>query len=96
MIAGTLLLAGLSVAIGFLAAPLFDYSERAAAQLLAVTPYVDAVLGAGGVDVTDLPPESALVPAPPPAPDAGAPVGEVIPQSAFRTPHPAGVAGGGS
>lgn len=50
MVGGTLLLAGLSVAIGLFAAPLFAYSEQAAAQLLAVTPYVDAVLNAGGID----------------------------------------------
>jgi len=51
------------VAIGLFAAPLFAYSERAAAQLLAVSPYVDAVIGAGGVDISDLPPEVVLQPA---------------------------------
>jgi multicomponent Na+:H+ antiporter subunit D len=65
MIGGTLLLAGLSVVIGLFAAPLFDYSEQAAAQLLAVSPYVDAVLGAGGIDATQLPPETVLAPAAP-------------------------------
>lgn len=48
MLAGTLSLAALSVLIGLAAAPLFAYSERAAAQLLAVSPYVDAVLGVDG------------------------------------------------
>jgi len=62
MLAGTLLLAGLSVAIGLLAAPLFEFSEQAAAQLLAVSPYVDAVLGAGGVDASQLVPETATLP----------------------------------
>jgi multicomponent Na+:H+ antiporter subunit D len=52
MVLATLGLAGLSVAIGFAAAPLFAYSETAAAQLLAVWPYVDAVLGAGGMDAS--------------------------------------------
>jgi multicomponent Na+:H+ antiporter subunit D len=54
MMVATLGLAGLSVLIGFAAAPLFAYSEEAAAQLLAVWPYVDAVLGAGGVDASVL------------------------------------------
>jgi multicomponent Na+:H+ antiporter subunit D len=49
MVGATLLLAGLSVAIGVAAGPLFAWSEAAAAQLLAVTPYVDAVLTAGPV-----------------------------------------------
>jgi multicomponent Na+:H+ antiporter subunit D len=62
MVGGTLLLAGLSVAIGLFAAPLFAYSERAAAQLLAVSPYVDAVMGAGGVDASQLVPETAALP----------------------------------
>jgi multicomponent Na+:H+ antiporter subunit D len=52
MLAGTLLLASLSVIIGLAAAPLFRYSEVAAAQLLAVTPYVEAVRGAGGMDAS--------------------------------------------
>jgi multicomponent Na+:H+ antiporter subunit D len=55
MVGATAALAGLSVVIGLLAAPLFDLSERAAAQLLEVTPYVDAVLGVGGVRAGDLP-----------------------------------------
>jgi multicomponent Na+:H+ antiporter subunit D len=54
MVGGTLLLAGLSVAIGIFAPPLFAYSEQAAAQLLAVTPYVDAVLSAGGLDASHI------------------------------------------
>jgi hypothetical protein len=37
------------VAIGLAAGPLFAWSEAAAAQLLAVSPYVDAVLAAGPV-----------------------------------------------
>ncbi|CAN5216144.1 Na+/H+ antiporter subunit D [soil metagenome] len=45
MVGATLGLAGLSVVIGLLAAPLFAYSQQAAAQLLAVSPYVTAVLG---------------------------------------------------
>jgi multicomponent Na+:H+ antiporter subunit D len=45
MVAGTLGLAALSVVIGLLAAPFFAFSQRAAEQLLAVAPYVDAVLG---------------------------------------------------
>jgi multicomponent Na+:H+ antiporter subunit D len=45
MVSATLTLAGLSVAIGLMAPALFAYSERAAVQLLAVSPYVDAVLG---------------------------------------------------
>ncbi|CAN5679861.1 Na+/H+ antiporter subunit D [soil metagenome] len=44
MLGATLLLASLSVAIGLLAAPLFAYCERASEQLLAVSPYVEAVL----------------------------------------------------
>jgi len=36
--------------IGVAAPPLFAFSERAAAQLLAVAPYTGAVLGAGGVE----------------------------------------------
>ncbi|MEW5931250.1 MAG: proton-conducting transporter membrane subunit [Gemmatimonadota bacterium] len=47
MLSATLALAGVSVAIGLLAAPLLAYSEQAAAQLLAVSPYVDAVLAGG-------------------------------------------------
>lgn len=47
MLGATLGLAALSVAIGLAASPLFAVSERAATQLLAVTPYVDAVLGGG-------------------------------------------------
>lgn len=50
MLGATLGLAALSVVIGLGAAPLFAVSERAAAQLLAVTPYTDAVLGAGGIE----------------------------------------------
>jgi multicomponent Na+:H+ antiporter subunit D len=49
MLAGTLSLAGLSVLIGLAAAPLFSYSERAAAQLLEVRPYVDAVLATAAI-----------------------------------------------
>ena len=49
MVGATLALAGLSVAIGLAAPALFAYSQRTAAQLLAVTPYVDAVLGAPGL-----------------------------------------------
>jgi multicomponent Na+:H+ antiporter subunit D len=44
MLAATLTLASLSVVIGLLAAPLFAYSERAAADLLAGDAYVNAVL----------------------------------------------------
>ena len=46
MVGATLSLASLSVIIGLLAAPLFAYSQGAAAQLLAISPYVNAVLGA--------------------------------------------------
>lgn len=42
----TLALSGLTVVMGLLAAPIVTSFERAAAQLLAVTPYVEAVLGA--------------------------------------------------
>jgi multicomponent Na+:H+ antiporter subunit D len=49
MVGATLALAALSVAIGLAAGPLFAWSEAAAAQLLAVSPYVDAVLAAGPV-----------------------------------------------
>ncbi|CAN5736947.1 Na+/H+ antiporter subunit D [soil metagenome] len=70
MLAGTLLLAGLSVGIGLFAAPLFAYSERAAAQLLAVTPYVDAVLNAGGMDASYIPPDVTVVPVAPGASEA--------------------------
>jgi multicomponent Na+:H+ antiporter subunit D len=49
MVGATLLLAALSVAIGLAAGPLFAWSEAAAAQLLAVSPYVDAVLNAAPV-----------------------------------------------
>ncbi|MGK3999966.1 proton-conducting transporter transmembrane domain-containing protein [Sorangium sp. So ce1024] len=45
MVAATLALASLSVAIGLLAPPLHAYAERAAAQLLDPAPYLDAVLG---------------------------------------------------
>jgi len=45
MLGATLGLAAVSVAIGLAAGPLFAVCERAAAELLAVTPYVDAVLG---------------------------------------------------
>jgi multicomponent Na+:H+ antiporter subunit D len=45
MLAGVLGLAGLSVVIGLCVIPLMLCCERAAEQLLAVTPYVDAVLG---------------------------------------------------
>lgn len=48
MVGVTLGLAALSVTIGLAAPLLFTFSERAADQLLAVTPYVDAVLGPGG------------------------------------------------
>jgi multicomponent Na+:H+ antiporter subunit D len=103
MLAGTLLLAGLSVAIGLLAAPLFRYSEQAAAQLLAVTPYVEAVIGAGGVDATHIPPETALLPGRPAEPVG---VGGDIPHpshsvlgahegSALRIPHSGRVGEGG-
>jgi multicomponent Na+:H+ antiporter subunit D len=54
MVGATLALAGISVLIGLTAAPLFHYSEIAAVQLLAVSPYVEAVLGAGGVDASVL------------------------------------------
>jgi multicomponent Na+:H+ antiporter subunit D len=49
MVGATLLLAALSVGIGLAAGPLFAWSEAAAAQLLAVSPYVDAVLSAAPV-----------------------------------------------
>jgi len=45
MLGAALGLAAVSVAIGLAAGPLFAVCERAAADLLAVTPYVDAVLG---------------------------------------------------
>jgi multicomponent Na+:H+ antiporter subunit D len=48
VVGATLALASLSVVIGLAAGPLFRYSEQAAVQLLAVTPYVEAVTGAGG------------------------------------------------
>jgi len=48
VVGATLALASLSVVIGLAAGPLFRYSEQAAVQLLAVTPYVEAVMGAGG------------------------------------------------
>ncbi len=44
MLGATLLLASLSVIIGLLAAPIYAYCEKAADQLLAVSPYVEAVL----------------------------------------------------
>jgi multicomponent Na+:H+ antiporter subunit D len=47
MLGATLGLAAVSVAIGLAAGPLFAVSARAAAELLAVRPYVDAVLGGG-------------------------------------------------
>jgi multicomponent Na+:H+ antiporter subunit D len=46
MLTAALSLAALSVVIGLAVGPLFAYSERAADQLLAVDPYVQAVLGA--------------------------------------------------
>jgi multicomponent Na+:H+ antiporter subunit D len=49
MVAVTLVLAGLSVVIGLAAPPLFAYSERAAAGLLAGDAYVSAVLGTGQI-----------------------------------------------
>ncbi len=62
MVGATLLLAGLSVGIGLAAPPLFHYSEVAATQLLAVSPYVEAVQGAGGIDATHILPETAAIP----------------------------------
>jgi multicomponent Na+:H+ antiporter subunit D len=55
MVGATLTLAALSVVIGVLASPLFDVSQRAAAQLLEVTPYVQAVLEVGGFQVGAVP-----------------------------------------
>jgi multicomponent Na+:H+ antiporter subunit D len=49
MVTATLSLAALSVIIGLAAAPLLRHSEAAAAQLLAVRPYVEAVLGVEAV-----------------------------------------------
>lgn len=45
-VTATLGLSGLTVVMGLLAAPILTSFERAAAQLLAVTPYVEAVRGA--------------------------------------------------
>lgn len=45
MVTATLGLAGISVLIGLFAPPLFRYSEAAAADILSVTPYVEAVRG---------------------------------------------------
>jgi multicomponent Na+:H+ antiporter subunit D len=91
MVGATLLLAGLSVGIGVAAPPLFHYSEIAAAQLLAVTPYVDAVVGVGGIDasvVAHAGGESIVTPTPSAA--LASPVEALMPGSnAF-------VAGGGS
>jgi multicomponent Na+:H+ antiporter subunit D len=50
MVLATLALAAVSVAIGLGAGPLWSHSERTAEQLLAVSPYVDAVLGTGAPD----------------------------------------------
>ncbi len=47
MLGATLGLGALTIVVGFLAAPIFTHLERVARQLLAITPYVDAVLGAG-------------------------------------------------
>jgi multicomponent Na+:H+ antiporter subunit D len=55
MIAATLTLAALSVVIGLAAPPLFAYSERAAEGLLAVDPYVSAVLGTERVALPGVP-----------------------------------------
>jgi multicomponent Na+:H+ antiporter subunit D len=91
MLGGTLLLAGLAVAMGIFAAPLLLFCMEASTQLLAVTPYVDAVLGAGGIDATHLPPETASLPIElPGAPGMG--TGEAIPQSAILDPQSGGAA----
>jgi multicomponent Na+:H+ antiporter subunit D len=61
MLAATLTLAALSVVIGIAAPPLFEFSERAAADLLAGDAYITAVLGTeqlalpGGVATEVLP-----------------------------------------
>lgn len=57
MLAGALSLAALSVIIGVAVAPLFAYSERAAEQLLAVDPYVHAVLGEPAAPQVGIAPE---------------------------------------
>jgi multicomponent Na+:H+ antiporter subunit D len=54
MMIGTLSLAGFSVLIGLVAAPLFRHTEVAAARLLAVEPYVTAVLTVPSVGIEEL------------------------------------------
>ncbi|MBA2245952.1 MAG: Na+/H+ antiporter subunit D [Gemmatimonadetes bacterium] len=58
MVGATLTLASLSVVIGLAAGPLWRLSERTAVQLLAVTPYVEAVLTVDAVGMEAL--ETAL------------------------------------
>ena len=48
MFGATLTLSALTIAVGLLAAPIFSHLTRVSAQLLEITPYVDAVLGLSG------------------------------------------------
>jgi multicomponent Na+:H+ antiporter subunit D len=48
MVVPTIVLVGLTVAVGIAAGPLFELSERAAADLLDPSLYVERVLGGGG------------------------------------------------
>ncbi len=54
MLVPTLVLAGIAVVMGFGGGPIMHYSMVVAENLLAVTPYVDGVMQAGGISADDL------------------------------------------
>jgi multicomponent Na+:H+ antiporter subunit D len=54
MLVPTLFLAAIAVAMGMLGGPIMHYSLVVAENLLAVTPYVEGVMQAGGLSVDDL------------------------------------------
>jgi multicomponent Na+:H+ antiporter subunit D len=54
MLLPTLALAGIAIVMGFAGGPIIQYSMIVANDLLAVTPYVESVMQAGGMSVADL------------------------------------------